>query len=81
MPYRACMRCARDAPNDQHMQQIWLVEPDFASGRDQCLAHDAGQQHLGWHVAVLEISDTSLLRAQHARMHAIGSGQRQLLNL
>ena len=49
------MRCARDAPNDQHMQQIWQVEPDFASGRDLCLAHDAGQQHLGWHVAVLEI--------------------------
>ena len=69
------MRCARDAPNDQHMQQIWQVEPDFASGRDQCLAHDAGQQHLGWHVAVLGISDTSLLRAQHARMrleHWIG---------
>ena len=68
------MRCARDAPNDQHVQQIWQVEPDFASGRDQCLAHDAGQQHLGWHVAVLGISDTSLLRSAHAaRAHAIGS--------
>jgi hypothetical protein len=32
------------------------------------IAHDAGQQHLGWHVAVLGTSDTSLLRAQHARM-------------
>ena len=56
MPYRACVWCVRDAPNDQHVQQILHVEPDFASRRDQCLAHDAGQQHLDWHVAVLEIT-------------------------